>query len=44
MVLKTDVDFIGKDEAEKALSQAERFVEVIETLRKNMIKELSDKR
>lgn len=45
MVLRTDVDygdmeFIGKDEAEKALSQAERFIEIIETLRKDMIKEL----
>ncbi len=45
MVLRTDVDygdmeFIGKDEAEKALSRAKRFVEIVEALRKDMIKEL----
>ncbi len=45
MVLRTDVDygdleFIGKDEAEKALSRTKRFVEIVEGLRKEMIKEL----
>jgi uncharacterized protein (UPF0332 family) len=44
-VLRTDVDygdmeFIGKDEAEKALHRAKRFVEIAEGLRKEMIKEL----
>ncbi|MGB9716674.1 MAG: HEPN domain-containing protein [Thermodesulfovibrionales bacterium] len=44
MVLRTDVDygdleFIGKDEAEKALAQAKRFIETIEPLRSNLIKD-----
>lgn len=45
-VLRTDVDygdleFIGKDEAENALILAKRFLEIIEPLRNNLIKELS---
>lgn len=46
MVLRTDVDygdleFVDKDEAEKALNQAKRFIEIIEPVRAHLIKELS---
>ncbi len=35
------MEFIGKDEAEKALSVQKRFIEIVESLRNNMIGELS---
>jgi len=45
MVLRTDVDygdleFVGKDEADSAIGKAKRFIETIEPVRVQMIKEL----
>jgi len=45
MVLRTDVDygdleFVGKDEADSAIGKAKRFIEIIEPVRVQMIKEL----
>ncbi len=45
MVLRTDVDygdidFVGKDEAERAIEEAKRFIDTIEPLRGQMIREL----
>jgi len=46
LVIRTDVDYgdfetVDKSEAEKAIKKARRFIKIIESARKNLIKEIS---